>query len=108
MWTGVLSQWKTFYFIVHNDVVTFCTEKGGEKEGSIHLKVASIASVIDDPLKINIHTGTHILFLRADTVNQRIEWMKAFSAAQQEVFSNDVSLQMMRIESDGVREYEVI
>lgn len=83
MWTGVLSQWRRFYFILHNDIITFCNEKGGEKEGSIHLKVASIVSVIDDPLKINIHTGTHILFIRADTVNQRIEWMKAIANAQQ-------------------------
>lgn len=108
LWTGVLSQWRKFYFILHNDILTFCTDKGGQKEGSVHLKVASIVSVIDDPLKINIHTGTHILFIRAETVNQRIEWMKAVSATQQEMFTNDLSLQMRRLESDGARQYDIV
>ena len=94
MWTGVLSQWKRFYFILHNDVLTFCSQKAGDKEGSIHLKIASVVSVIDDPLKINIHTGTHILFIRADSINLRIDWMKAITLAQQDIVNNDLSLQI--------------
>ena len=106
MWTGVLSQWKRFYFILHNDVLTFCSQKAGDKEGSIHLKIASVVSVIDDPLKINIHTGTHILFIRADSINLRIDWMKAITLAQQDIVNNDLSLQMRKLESDGARGYE--
>lgn len=108
MWTGVLSQWKRFYFILHNDILTFCSEKAGDKEGSIHLKIASVVSVIDDPLKINIHTGTHILFIRADSINLRIDWMKAITLAQQDIVNNDLSLQMRKLESDGARGYEAI
>jgi|JI6StandDraft_1071083.scaffolds.fasta_scaffold01793_6 hypothetical protein len=79
IWSGLLSGWRASYFILHNDVLVYCTERGGAKEGAIHLKVASIASILDDPLRMCIHTGTNVLQLRAPTVDSRIQWIRALN-----------------------------
>jgi hypothetical protein len=61
----------------------FCDHKGGKKEGSIFLKVATIKLIPEDPLRIVIETGTGEMQLRADSPRVRADWLKAIKACQE-------------------------
>lgn len=86
-YTNMISRWKKRYFILHEDVLFYCKEKGGSQKGSIHLKVARIeASNKGDSLNIHIHTGTNVIHLKAPTLTEKIQWVNALRASQQKYF----------------------
>ena len=41
-WINLVFRWKLRYFILHEDILIYCDKQGGEKLGSIHLKISSI------------------------------------------------------------------
>lgn len=82
LWNGILSGWKKTHFELHNDILSYAPEKGANKEGNVHLKVASIIPILDDPLRFSLNTGSGIMELRASDINSRIEWIRALNQAQ--------------------------
>ena len=48
----------------------------------MHLKVAALILVPEDPLRIIINTGTTEIHLRASNINEKIDWINALKAAQ--------------------------
>ena len=74
-WRGIISRWKKHYFILHDGILLYCNEKGGQTLGSIHLKISSIILIPDDPLRIIINSGTKEIHLRASTVGEKIKWV---------------------------------
>lgn len=74
--------WKDRYFILHEDCLIYSETQGSEKKGTIHLKIADITQLTDDPLKIIINSGTKQIEVRAATVDQKVKWFNALKDAQ--------------------------
>ena len=53
---------------------------------SIHLKIASISLVADDPMKIIINSGTVEMILKASSIAEKINWVNALREAQEKNF----------------------
>ena len=86
LWTGILGRWKRTYFILHDNILVYCKEKGDKAQGSIHLKISSITLIPDDPLRIIINSGTKEIHIRASTIGEKIKWVNALRNAQEEAF----------------------
>ncbi len=88
-WVGLMYGWKPRYFILHNGLLTFCDKKGGKRKGTIFLKIATISTIVEDPLRIVIHTGTHEIQLRAETIPEMQKWYTSLTKAQEESIDKD-------------------
>lgn len=82
-WVNIVSGWQTFYFILHDDLLTFCEKKGAETKGIINLRIAKLVSFEDDPLRIAIFTGTSEIQVRASTLPEKVKWYEAMRRAQE-------------------------
>jgi hypothetical protein len=69
---------------VHEDTLLFGPRKE-EVEGRIHLAVAQVISVVDDPITFLVHTGTETLRVRAHSIDERIRWFKKLKKMQREI-----------------------
>lgn len=98
VWLNMFFRWKQRYFILHENILIYCDEKGGEKLGSIHLKISSIILIPvfkfnhfyyiliyiyikfhigeykNDPLRIIINSGTKEMHLRAANKEDKAKW----------------------------------
>ena len=88
-WTGIMQGWKTRYFILHDGLLSYCETKGGKRRGAIALKISTISTTREDPLRLIIHTGTNEIHLRADDVQQAKNWREALLKAKEEAFRKD-------------------
>ncbi|EGR34348.1 oxysterol-binding protein, putative [Ichthyophthirius multifiliis] len=82
-WINIFQQWKERYFILHEDCLHYCDVQGGQIKGTIHLKIANIAQVNDDPLRIIINSGTSQIEVKAHTVSSKLDWLKKLKEAQE-------------------------
>lgn len=89
LWTGILGRWKRMYFILHDNILRYCKEKGHKVQASIHLKISSITLIPDDPLRIIINSGTKEINIRASTIGEKIKWVNALRNAQEEAFKEN-------------------
>ena len=97
-WIGIVYGWKPRYFILHDDVLIYCNNKGEQKKGSVSLKVASFSETPEDPLRIIVYTGVNEMHLRAKTVEEKLHWLDALKKAQQEVKVNEERLTYKYVE----------
>ena len=81
-WTNVFQRWQQNYFILNNDILTYCEQKNSEAKGQVHLKIAGIILVPDDPLQFIINTGTTELSLKATSLEDKIKWISSLKCAQ--------------------------
>ena len=81
-WTGIVTRWKKQYFILHDGILLYCNEKGGQTQGSIHLKISSLILTPDDPLRIIINSGTKEIHLRASSIEEKMGWVNALRTSQ--------------------------
>lgn len=88
-WVNLMYGWKPRYFILHDGLLTFCDKKGGKIKGTIFLKIATISTIVEDPLRIVIHTGTNEIHIRAETVDEMKKWFKALTNSQQETINKE-------------------
>jgi hypothetical protein len=82
-WVNMISGWQTQYFILHDDLLTFCEKKGAETQGIINLRIAKLVSFEDDPLRISIFTGMSEMQVRASTLPEKVKWYEAMRRAQE-------------------------
>ena len=95
--------------MLHESVLTYCQKKGGEVQGNIHLLVGNLKISPDDPLWIIIDTGTKEIYLRAETLVEKIKWSTALQNTQDTCLRNEANLMAMNNMKDqlsGVRPKE--
>lgn len=88
-WVNIISGWKPRYFILHDGVLTYCESKGGKTKGSIYLKIATIISNESDPLRITINTGSAEINIRAETLQEKENWLAALKNEQENALKED-------------------
>ncbi|CAK61320.1 unnamed protein product (macronuclear) [Paramecium tetraurelia] len=82
-WINIVTRWQDRYFILNDHILHYCEHQGGQSKGQIHLKVAAIILVPEDPLKIIINTGTNEIQVKASSVPEKIEWVNALKRAKE-------------------------
>jgi PH domain. len=88
-WVNIISGWKPRYFILHDGVLTYCETKGGPTKGSIYLKIATITSNESDPLRITINSGSGEINIRAETLQEKENWLNALKNEQEAALRED-------------------
>ena len=76
-WTNYLFGYKERFFVLKGDVVYYYITKGDKVKGKIHLLVATVNYLEEDPLKFEVDTGLNKLFLKALNPEDKINWVKA-------------------------------
>ena len=76
-WTNYISRWQNRYFILEDGILQFGTTKGEKEKGIIYLKIATVKTTPDDPLKIIINSGTKEIILRASSIIDKFRWVNA-------------------------------
>jgi hypothetical protein len=90
MYLGILSRWQTKYFILHEEVLSFCDTRGSKIQGNMHLGLASVQSELDDLLVITISNGVSELKLAAENLPDKLKWVSAFTRVQQNYQQNAI------------------
>ena len=82
-WTNYLRGWKERYFILNKNVLFYFLVKGEEPRGKYILnKNVSVQDDKNDDLKFELNTDKgEILFLKANTPNERDAWFKSIKQA---------------------------
>lgn len=82
-WTNYVSGWKERYFILNKNIINYYLVKGEEPRGNYVLgRNASVQEDKNDNLKIELTTDKgEILFLKANTPNERDAWYKSIKQA---------------------------
>lgn len=83
-WTNIFQRWQSRFFVLNDHVLLYCDQQGGQIKGQIHLRVASISLMPEDPLRIIIFTGTTEIHLRASTIAEKINWVNALRNSQEQ------------------------
>jgi hypothetical protein len=88
-WINFVYGWQPRYFVLHEGILIYCQNKGGEKKGSIYLKIATISVLPEDPLRIVINSGTQEIHVRAYSISEKIKWLEALKKAQEEATAKE-------------------
>lgn len=81
-WVNYVYGWKKRYFILHNGVVYYCKDKGEKSKGAIHLNVAQVVPHPKNSKRLQIDTGCTVVHLKAETVEECQQWLKALREEQ--------------------------
>lgn len=66
-----------YYFILHEDTLIYLDKQGGKPQGSIHMKISKISGDQKDKLLIAINNGTNEVYLRANSIKEKVDWTNA-------------------------------
>jgi len=79
IWQGVMGigTWSKKYFILADNILTYCAEKGGNLEGKVHMQVANVEPGPQNASIFKINTGIQSLKLKADSINTKNRWLNA-------------------------------
>ena len=89
LWRNFLIGWNPYFFIIHEENLIYCSKKAGERLGTISLKIATIKTTEENPLKIIINTGISELILKANTIPEKIIWINQLKKRQLEIFAEN-------------------
>ena len=81
-WVNYLFGWRRRYFILHNGVLYYCTDKGQKSKGVIHLDIAQVVPHSKNDRRIIIDTGCTEVHLKAETSEERRKWLAALREEQ--------------------------
>jgi len=70
-----IGTWQRRYFILTDSILSYCTEKGGQVEGKLHMQIAHVDSGPATTPIFKINTGVQSLKIRADNVNLKNQWL---------------------------------
>ena len=90
MYIGIITRWKEKYFILHENVLSYCPDQGSPIQGSIHLGVATISLDDKELLQILINTGTNTVKLKAADMSKKAQWLNAIREAQQNSYTKEL------------------
>ena len=81
-WVNYVYGWRRRYFILHDGVLYYCSDKGQKSKGVIHLNIAQVVAHSKNERRIVIDTGCTEVHLKAQTPEERQKWLAAFREEQ--------------------------
>jgi len=81
-WTNYAMGWKSRFFVLRGNIMYYYLAKGEKVRGKIHLNVAEVIPVEQNPFKFQIDTGTTMVYLYAKEENEKAMWVDALQAVK--------------------------
>lgn len=81
-WTNFFSQWKERFCILKGEVFYYYENKGEKPKGKAHLGVCTIEEEESNETRFGFHTGSVQFFFRAESKEQKREWVQALKLAK--------------------------
>lgn len=88
-WVNIVHGWKPRYFIIHNGLLFICDHKGGKRKGTVALKISTISTTPEDPLRMIIFTGTNEIHIKAEDAKDMKKWYQALITAQEDTMNRE-------------------
>jgi len=89
-WTNYVLGWKSRYFVLRGNIMYYYLSKGEKVKGKIHLNVAEVIPLENNPLKFQIDTGTTMVYLCAEEESEKTKWVDALiMIKRKEIFPGD-------------------
>jgi hypothetical protein len=82
-WTNYLFGWRERYFVLIGSVFYYYYKKGDRPRGRLHLSVCQINFQPNDT-KLELDSGIAVLYLKAQSVEERDRWLKALKKAKKD------------------------
>lgn len=91
LWENGLAwgKWKRRYFILTDNILSYCKKVEGEVQGKVHLKVATLDCSEDNPTCFKLYSGVSELQLKAESSESKLRWVKAIKTAQNSSSSDE-------------------
>ena len=83
-WTNYISGWKLRYFVLKNNILFYYEIKGDKPRGKIHMPISKVSEDLVNDLKLEIETGTSIMYLKAQSTSVRENWLKSLKNSKQD------------------------
>ena len=84
VYISLLKGWKEKYFTLQDGVLSYSEARDKSKEGSIHMKIASIKTDPKEPLCLTINSGTSEIQIKAANHHDLNRWLGALKQAQED------------------------
>ena len=76
-WTNYITGWKLRYFVLKNNILFYYELKGEKPRGKIHMSVSKVSEDPLNDLKLEIETGTSIIYLKCHTTSEKSIWLES-------------------------------
>jgi collagen type IV alpha-3-binding protein len=86
-WTNYIFGWRERFFVLRGSILYYYYKKSDRPKGRIHLGVTSITSSDDEP-KFELDTGISVIYLKANTLEEKNTWVQAIKLAKLEAEKN--------------------
>ena len=81
-WVNYVYGWRRRYFILHNGVLYYCSDRGQKSKGVIHLNIAQVIPHPRNGRRLIVDTGCTEVHLKADTPDDCRRWLSALKEEQ--------------------------
>lgn len=98
-WVNYVYGWRRRYFILHNGVLYYCSDRGQKNKGVIHLDIAQIIPHSKNERRLIIDTGCTEVHLKADSPEECRKWLIAMKEQQATLASAMGAKEMREAES---------
>ena len=107
--------WKERYFVLKGSLLYYYHSKGDKPRGRIHLGLSQINTEDNEGKTFQINTGSKIFYLKAETKEERENWIKNLKKAKLEgekqiknanniLNINDINKQSLNIDGEKIKE----
>ena len=72
-----IGKWSNRYCILRDNILIVCSQKEGEIEGKIHLKIAIIQELKPTQTEFKINTGSTQMSFRTQSLAAKSKWINA-------------------------------
>ena len=100
VYQGQFAGWDPKYFVLFDSVLSYSDFKGSKVQGKIHLSVASINIVEQEPCVFTIFTGINNMELCAPDESSKIRWINTFTTSQKKFLDKNLRDSQMLTQSD--------
>ena len=87
-WTNYLYGWKKRYFVLHDNLLEYCKNKGDTLKGKISLQTLDIKKHPKKEAELIVDTGVTKIHLRAASNKEAQEWFLALMENKKKLTSN--------------------
>ena len=88
-WTNYVFGWQRRYFILHNGILHYCSQKGSSMRGAVHMDISQVFKHPRNKRRFYIDTGVSCMHLKAYSPDEAQDWFEALRSAKSEMQSDN-------------------
>ncbi len=85
-WTNAIFGWQKKFGEIEGDEFRYYKKKGAKLQGAVSLRNSRVEMIANEPLRliVQLAEGT-IMYLKCNSMSEKVKWVNAFCLAQQTV-----------------------